>query len=219
MKSDAVKELRERKDETAIVKQYMGLVTHIVQKSFLMFRKNNLVDLDDCYAWGMEGLLKAIRKYNPSQNVKFETYAYLIVKGNIIDNLIKLGFLESTYQREEKVFKSKIYEDYRILKKALVRAERFDLEKEGFSQWETVAADNEELDATLDREFRYKKLMKALEKIGFEKKLVLIMYYFDNLKSKEIAAIMNVSEALICMRKKSALMEMRKLLPPSVTVN
>ncbi|MFZ1020012.1 MAG: sigma-70 family RNA polymerase sigma factor [Minisyncoccia bacterium] len=47
------------------------------------------VSLDDVKMWGQDGLLEAVRKFNPSLGVKFETFAERRIRGNILDKIRK----------------------------------------------------------------------------------------------------------------------------------
>ena len=52
----------------------------------------NNVEMDDLIGWGVLGLLDAVEKYDPSQNVKFTTYASIRVRGAIIDQIRSLDW-------------------------------------------------------------------------------------------------------------------------------
>ncbi len=58
------------------------------------------VKLDDLYSSGLTGLMKAVEKYDPSKNSKFESYAILLIKGAIIDELRELDWIpRSVHQK------------------------------------------------------------------------------------------------------------------------
>ena len=43
----------------------------------------------DLYSWGVEGLIKAKKRYDESKNASFSSYAYIRIKGEILDQLRK----------------------------------------------------------------------------------------------------------------------------------
>lgn len=51
------------------------------------------VKLDDLYSSGVAGLVKAVEKFDPTKNSKFESYATLLIKGAIIDELRELDWI------------------------------------------------------------------------------------------------------------------------------
>lgn len=58
------------------------------------------VKMEDLYSSGVTGLVKAVEKYDPSKNSKFESYAILLIKGAIIDELRELDWIpRSVHQK------------------------------------------------------------------------------------------------------------------------
>ncbi len=58
------------------------------------------VKMDDLYSSGITGLVRAVEKYNPAKNSKFESYALLLIKGAIIDELRELDWIpRSVHQK------------------------------------------------------------------------------------------------------------------------
>ncbi len=51
------------------------------------------VDFDDLISYGIFGLIDAIDKFNMDKGVKFETYASLRIRGEIIDNIRRLDWI------------------------------------------------------------------------------------------------------------------------------
>ncbi len=86
----------EYRDELIVL--YLHLVKITVGK--LMATLPGYVKLDDLYSSGVTGLIKAVEKFDPSKNIKFETYAMLLIKGAIIDELRELDWIpRSVHQK------------------------------------------------------------------------------------------------------------------------
>ena len=92
------------------VRRYLPLVRWLVQR--LATRKPPQVEIDEMVSWGIEGLLDALKKYDPSKQAAFETYAQFRIRGAILDRLRgmdwvsrsvrqKASQLEKTYQQIE----------------------------------------------------------------------------------------------------------------------
>jgi RNA polymerase sigma factor for flagellar operon FliA len=50
------------------------------------------IEMDDLVGWGILGLIDAVEKYDPHQDVKFSTYASIRVRGAIIDQIRTLDW-------------------------------------------------------------------------------------------------------------------------------
>jgi RNA polymerase sigma factor for flagellar operon FliA len=60
------------------------------------------IKLDDLYSSGISGLVKAVERFDPTKNSKFETYAILLIKGAIIDELRHLDWIpRSVHQKAQ----------------------------------------------------------------------------------------------------------------------
>ena len=60
------------------------------------------VRLDDLVGYGMEGLVRASRSYNPTRGTRFSTYAYYRINGAIFDGIREMGWLSPAAWRELK---------------------------------------------------------------------------------------------------------------------
>lgn len=62
------------------------------------------VKLEDLYSSGVTGLVKAVEKFDPAKNSKFESYALLLIKGAIIDELRELDWIpRSVHQKASQI--------------------------------------------------------------------------------------------------------------------
>lgn len=90
------KKKSEYRDE--LIVQYLHLVKSVVGR--VASGLPGYVKLDDLYSSGVTGLIKAVEKFDLSKNNKFETYAILLIKGAIIDELRKLDWIpRSVHQK------------------------------------------------------------------------------------------------------------------------
>lgn len=76
---------RRRSFKDKLVEAYMPLVRTVAEQ--LAMRLPRTVDEDDLMGAGVFGLFKAIEKFDPARNVKFETYCRLRTRGAMIDFL------------------------------------------------------------------------------------------------------------------------------------
>jgi RNA polymerase sigma factor FliA len=64
------------------------------------------VKLDDLYSSGVTGLVRAVEKFDPSKNSKFESYAILRIKGAIIDELRELDWIPRSIHQKANLISS-----------------------------------------------------------------------------------------------------------------
>jgi RNA polymerase sigma factor for flagellar operon FliA len=82
----------------ALIERHLYLVKFVVGRVGSMLPGH--IKLEDLYSSGVTGLVKAVEKFNPSKNSKFENYAILLIKGAIIDELRELDWIpRSVHQK------------------------------------------------------------------------------------------------------------------------
>lgn len=72
---------------TNIVKDYMPLVRHAVNRVLAGSSQNSILQYEDMVSCGVQGLLEARRSYDPGRGAKFSTYALPRIRGAILDAL------------------------------------------------------------------------------------------------------------------------------------
>ena len=100
--------------EQEIVK-HLPFVRRVVNRIDI---KSTEYDKDDLFNIGVIGLMDALKKYDASKKVTFESYAYIRVKGAIIDEVRKtsrmsrtrMSHLDSYYKAKEKIEREKMCE-------------------------------------------------------------------------------------------------------------
>lgn len=68
------------------VLRYLPLVKRVVQRIDI---KSNDYELDDLINIGVIGLMDALKKYDATKKASFETYAYIRIRGTVIDEVRK----------------------------------------------------------------------------------------------------------------------------------
>jgi RNA polymerase sigma factor (sigma-70 family) len=76
--------------EDQLIIDHLPLVRHIVQK--VVGNLGRRPDADDLISAGTIGLVRAARAYDPSRHTEFKTYAYIRVRGAVIDELRSQSF-------------------------------------------------------------------------------------------------------------------------------
>lgn len=76
------------RDELIIL--YIRVVKYVAGRMAIHVPSN--IEMDDLVGWGVLGLLDAVEKFDPSQNIKFSTYATFRIRGAIIDEIRSLDW-------------------------------------------------------------------------------------------------------------------------------
>ena len=80
------------------ISQLIPMVSRIAQR-VVSYLKPPL-SFEDLVSAGTIGLVKAARDYDPSHNAEFKTYAYIRIKGSILDELRSFSLLPTNQNRQ-----------------------------------------------------------------------------------------------------------------------
>ncbi|MDR0324702.1 MAG: FliA/WhiG family RNA polymerase sigma factor [Oscillospiraceae bacterium] len=216
-----------------LVMKYVGLVRSIALRLVPTYRKH--VDFDDLMSSGLLGLMDAIDKFDITKDVKFETYASLRVKGEIIDQIRKQDWapisLRQKIKRVEECFEnlessmgrtptesevaSRLSMSADDVKKTLDEAHTFNLVALDEMLMDRVAGDSlaaspdESPEKCLEEQEIRSVLAKTIEALPDKEKQVVSMYYYDELTLKEIGLVLGVTESRVSQIHSKALMTLR----------
>ncbi len=165
-----------------IIIRYINLVHYVIRKSHLS--KNNILDERDFFQFGIEGLSEAVDRFDPDYGTKFETYAIQRIKGKIIDELRKI---QSKLKLNEEENKASHYPQNVSINNQIE-------DEDGGYQLSEVIADeqNTQLDEVENNEMK-ELLVKALKQLNERDRLIISLYYYENLSYQEIAELMKIT--------------------------
>jgi RNA polymerase sigma factor for flagellar operon FliA len=196
------------------------------------------VEVDDLVQAGMIGLLDAINRYEETHGAQFETYAVMRIRGAMLDELRSSDWMPrsmrqdmrkienamSTLQQrlgrpptESEVAKSlklSLADYQEILSEGgghqLVYYEDFH-EEDGSDSFLDRYAHDEDADplrALLDTDFR-QAVIDAIDALPPREKMLMGLYYEEELNLKEIGAVMGVSESRVSQLHTQAVARLR----------
>jgi RNA polymerase sigma factor for flagellar operon FliA len=198
------------------------------------------VEVDDLVQAGMMGLLDAINRYEDNHGAQFETYAVLRIRGAMLDELRNSDWMpRSTRQNMRKVeaamsalqqrlgrppTESEVakslklsLEDYQDMLgdsggHQLVYYEDFHSEEGSDSFLDRYAHDDSDpLRSLLETDFR-QAVIDAIDGLPPREKLLMGLYYEEDLNLKEIGAVMGVSESRVSQLHTQAVARLRAAL-------
>ncbi|QEK12248.1 FliA/WhiG family RNA polymerase sigma factor [Crassaminicella thermophila] len=226
----------DKKIKEQLIIKYIDLVKIIAGRLYVNYGNN--IEFDDLVSYGIFGLLDAIDKFDPSKNVKFETYACIRIRGSIIDQLRALDWIPRSVRQKYK----KIEDAYKSIENKLGRSakdEEVALELNiSLNELSTLIAEvhsfsvisleekilnnanftiidddiNIEPQAFLDQEEIKKILLDLVNELPEKEKKIISLYYYSELTYKEISTILGVSESRISQLHTKAIIKLKSKL-------
>ena len=206
-------------DQSRLVEQHATLVKRIAYH--MLARLPASVQVEALIQAGMIGLLEAAKKFDAGKGASFETFVGIRIRGAMLDEVRKGDWAprsvhrntrmvsdavrevekrtgrDATDQEVAKEMGGKLDEYYRIL--ADTRGSRLfsfdDLMEDGAPE-PSFGQQDGPADATEDERFR-QALADAIDGLPERERLVLSLYYNDELNLKEIGQVLGVSESRV----------------------
>ncbi|HTV14968.1 MAG TPA: FliA/WhiG family RNA polymerase sigma factor [Acidobacteriaceae bacterium] len=196
------------------------------------------VDLDDLVSAGTLGLLDAMKKYDPARKVQFRSYAQFRIRGAILDSLRTLDWSPRDLRRKGRAVEEAIrrltvqfgrapaepeiaremglaLEDYQQLLGELKGLEIGTLHverSEDSGEEELAYIPSHEEDDPLFRCLRgemQERLAGAIDQLPERERLVVTLYYYEEMTMKEIGLVLGVVESRVSQIHSSAVVHLR----------
>lgn len=192
-------------------------------------------EFDDLVSCGVLGLMDAIDKFDLKQNVKFQTYAAVRVRGEIIDHMRRSDWapsslrrkisavnaaceeLESTLSRtptEEEIAQRLSMKPGDVLD-VLEKSYMFNLlhfEDLLTETWMSIP-DNSENDENPEAFVENREVHSVLEQtiasLPEKERIVISLYYYEEMTLREIASVLGVSESRVSQIHSKVLLKLR----------
>lgn len=219
-----------------IVLQYTSLVRKIVLRFKGSY--SNFGQLDDMVNQGIIALIDAVEKFDPDLGNKFETFASLKIKGAIIDFMRKQDWVprnQRNLAKELDEVYNELYSERGYEPTKLEMAERMGVSlphldkilqqrhnsiilsyEEAINEKMMVASplivnesEKDSPEAGLLYEEMKEKLMEAIDQLNEKERLVVSLYYYENLKLREIAEVLSITESRVSQIHSAAIVKMK----------
>jgi RNA polymerase sigma factor for flagellar operon FliA len=223
--------------------KYADLVKRIAYH--LVSRMPPNVEVDDLIQSGMIGLLDAAKHYSAAKGANFETYAGIRIRGAMLDEVRKSDWTPRSVHRNmremadvvRKIENDKGHdatptdiaeglgvtiEEYHKLVQDAASCRLFSFDQMGSSDDESSPSDHVRderpgpFDHIEDAGFR-DALAAAIDTLPEREKLVLSLYYDEDMNLREIGEVLEVSESRVCQIHGQALVRLRARLSEWLT--
>lgn len=233
------KKSRDADIRNMLIEEYLSLVKYVAER--VRSKLPASVELDDLAAWGVFGLMDAIEGYDMDRGVKFETYCANRIRGAILDELRSIDWVPrlirtkanqlETAWRELETELGRTPTEAEVAKKLGMTMSEFDeMVREASAitmvslsdRWEEQE-DNKalrKLDFLEDKkaanpiQVLSKKEVVSLVTKGLSRKerLIIILYYFEELTMREIGLALDLSESRVCQLHSRIMLHLQRQL-------
>jgi RNA polymerase sigma factor for flagellar operon FliA len=217
-------------------KQYAPLVRRIAHQMIAKLPAN--VELDDMIQAGMIGLMDAVNRFEEAQGTQFEVYAASRIRGSMLDELRAGDWLPRSARKSQRDIENAIHRLEQRLQRAPQEGEiaqelklsvhdyqellgdargaqlvYFDdlgggIDGDDYLERHVAQTGGEPLEVLRDKRFRT-ALVAAIEELPEREKLLMSMYYEQDMNLREIGAVMGVTESRVCQLHSQAVSRLR----------
>lgn len=232
--------IADKKKRDELIIKYAPFVKNIVER--IALRLPNHVNKDDLISVGIIGLISALRKFDETRNVPFATYARLRIRGAVLDELRsrddvprsarnKAAKLEEAFAAlqgklrrhptDEEVsdfLGMSVDEYYKLLDEArgvciLSTDNLCPNYCEKYGTYDVLEKIDQNNPFSVLAHNELKEILKhAIDSLPKKEKLVLQLYYYEELTLKEIGIVMKLSESRICQIHSQVILKLKSIL-------
>ena len=206
------------------------------------------VDENDLVSYGLLGLMGAIERFDPTREIKFETYAITRIKGQIIDELRAMDWVPRSVRARARDIERAIAElekkleraptDEEIAGKLGITTEELedsltDIGRSSIAAldelWTVSGGDGDQValidtledddapdpQGALSITEQKEALAEAIALLPEREKLVVTLYYYEELTLREIGEVLSVTESRVSQLHTKAILRLKAHLAPA----
>ena len=223
--------------DTLIV-QYIYLIRYVVGRVKVTLPAT--ISIEDIAGYGVEGLINAIERYSPQKNTRFETYALIRIRGAILDRIRAQDFLPRSVRKKIKDIKNaqeELKQELGRIPTTTEIANRLEMDPDKVNQllaedttmtsiYEKKGSSDDSMEIIdtiqdtnklnpqeqMEEKNVKQQLEKALQRLPERERIIMVLYYQENMTLKEIGATLNMSESRVCQLHAQSIMKLKNIL-------
>ena len=190
-------------------------------------------DKEDLYQVGMMGVIKAFNNFNKNLGIKFSTYAYKYILGEVNkylrdNNNLRVGkdiiTLKRKLEKAREILNQKLCREPTLMELSLF----LDIDYEKIVQIESICQKTQSLDYVFDEEStslydvikkyddktkaEYMDLKDQLENLSVEERKIITDRYYKDLTQREISEDLGISQVQVYRKEDKILQKLRERL-------
>jgi RNA polymerase sigma factor for flagellar operon FliA len=190
---------------------------------------------EDLVAAGTVGLVKAAKDYDSSHQANFKTYAYIRIRGAILDELKKWSFVPAEMNKKitaaQQAYKylrqknssdpsdseiaqylnipiEQLYKIYNSQRARLFLSIDSAQNDSTPLAWSLYADDSQKPDEAIERSELTNLLADTIQQLPEKKRRIIILYYNRDLTMKQIAEVLDITESRVSQLHSAALFDL-----------
>lgn len=217
----------------SLIMAHMAMVKRVAVH--LKARIPPFMELDELIQVGMVGLIEAARSFDPTKGYEFEHYALSRVRGAILDEVRRQSFLprsavafnkteneavhvlgaelgRSPTQAELAQYMGKDIEEFQRERGQAKRFETYSMEVVNDEVMRMPLDSSQQPDVMVEEAEFMQAVVQAIEHLPERERLVMSLYYVEELNLKEIGEVLGVSESRISQILSTVVKKLRQQL-------
>lgn len=234
------KKSNDRIDRDFLIEYYLDFTKSIVGK--FVSNLPNHIKMKDLLSSGVTGLIRAIESFKPEKKCRFESYAALLIKGSVIDELRQLDWVpRSIHQKSNDIGRVEQKLQMQLgrdpTEKEIAQAMEIPLKKLreilyqikpaifvylndsiAYEEETTLIAEKipdqsvKPSSQIVDQKETHELLQKLMMHLNEKERQVVRYYYFEEMLLKDIGRKLKLSESRICQLHTAALSKLKQKL-------
>lgn len=220
-----------------LIKEFAHVIRAIAHR--LAYRLPAYLDAEDLVSVGVIGLMDAMDKYDPTREAKFKTYAEFRIRGAMLDEIRSMDWIPRSVherighlQRTQAELMNRLgrpatdeevasamnmsvadLDDFlsRSRGAVLISLDDLGIQEPDGNKILKMLADDQHPDplAMIVSERERDSLGKAIQQLPEKERLVLTLYYYEELTMKEIGKVLSVTESRVCQIHTKAVLHLK----------
>ena len=212
-----------RRDE--LILSHLSLVRHAIGR--LLAELPPAVDVENLEAAGTLGLVEAATHFDPARGVKFKAYAYHRIRGAMLDELrrncplpqdvlVRVAKLRKAYEALPLPVTPEAlsdatglgYDEVLDCLAAIRMTRMMSWDHSGKALGLRLDDPHEQPDTALERAEEWRLVTEAIRALPERERLVVTLYYMEDLRLKEIGQVLKLSESRVSRLLTAALFQL-----------